>query len=320
MKIVFLGTPEFAVTSLDILVKNGYDVCGVVTVPDKPAGRGQQLQQSAIKKYAESHDLKVLQPVNLKDAAWLEELASLHADLFVVVAFRMLPEAVWKMPPMGAFNLHASLLPDYRGAAPINWAIMNGEKETGVTTFFLKHEIDTGEIIFTEKVTIDESDTAGTLHDKLKETGAALVLKTVQAIENGSCPRINQKSLITGKDKLHAAPKLSKQLCRINWNRPVEDIYNFIRGLSPHPAAWTELSVSESLTIQVKIFNSKKDHNTAVAKPGAIITDKKTFLKVNALDGSIDITELQAAGKNKMPVKDFLNGYKSNEEWNFRVN
>ncbi len=315
MKIIFLGTPEFAVSSLDILIKNGYDVCGVVTAPDKPAGRGQQLQQSAVKKYAESHQLKVLQPVNLKDAAWVQELASLNADLFIVVAFRMLPEAVWQMPPFGTFNLHASLLPDYRGAAPINWAIINGEKETGVTTFFLKHEIDTGEIIFNEKVVIEESDTAGTLHDKLKETGAALVLKTVQAIENGNCPRVSQDALISSEKKLNTAPKLNKQLCRIDWNKPVNNIYNLIRGLSPYPSAWTELKTSEEAIIPLKIFSSKKDGNSPVAKPGTIITDKKTLLKVNTLDGSIEITKLQPAGKNKMNIKDFLNGYKANEEW-----
>ena len=299
MKIVFLGTPEFAVSSLDILVTNGYDICGVVTAPDKPAGRGQQLQQSAVKKYAESHNLKFLQPVNLKDAAWLEELRSLNADLFIVVAFRMLPEAVWQMPPFGTFNLHASLLPDYRGAAPINWAIINGEKETGVTTFFLKLEIDTGEIIYSERLAIEESDSAGTLHDKLKDAGAALVLKTVEAIEDGICPRISQNDLIKPNQKLRTAPKLNKQLCRIDWNKPIDDIYNLIRGLSPYPAAWTEIKVSEGSLLPVKIFNSKKDYNSPHRKPGTISTNNKTFLKVNALNGGIDITQLQPAGKNK---------------------
>jgi len=320
MRIVFLGTPEFAVSSLDILVTNGYDICGVVTVPDKPAGRGQQVQQSAVKKYAESKGLKVLQPSNLKDAAWLEELRSLHADLFIVVAFRMLPEAVWQMPPFGTFNLHASLLPDYRGAAPINWAIMNGEKETGVTTFFLQHEIDTGAIIYNEKVKIEETDTAGRLHDKLKETGAALVLKTVQTIESGSCPRTPQETIagaqIVGAQR-HTAPKLNKQLCRINWHKYADEVYNLIRGLSPYPAAWSEIKTSETTTISVKIFTSSKDHISPLGKAGRIFTDRKTFLKVHVPDGCIDILELQPAGKNKMSIKDFLNGYKPEEDWIF---
>lgn len=314
MKIVFLGTPEFAVGSLDLLVQNGYDICGVVTAPDKPAGRGQQLQQSAVKQYAVSKNLKVLQPNNLKDAAWLEELRELNADLFIVVAFRMLPEAVWQMPPFGTFNLHASLLPDYRGAAPINWAIINGEKETGVTTFFLKQEIDTGAIIYNEKITIAETDTAGTLHDKLKDMGAALVLKTVKAIESGISPAVSQESLIHNRTTLHTAPKLSKQLCRINWNQPASSIYNFIRGLSPYPAAWTELHSGDGKVIPIKLFSTSKDLNAAGAEPGTLITDNKTFLNVATADGCLSVLELQPAGKSKMKIKDFLNGFKIAKE------
>jgi methionyl-tRNA formyltransferase len=305
-----MGTPEFAVDALDILFRNNYNIVGVITVPDKPAGRGLEVQQSDVKKYALSKGLRVLQPEKLKDEGFLNELRSLHADLQIVVAFRMLPEAVWQMPPLGTFNLHASLLPQYRGAAPINRAVMNGEKETGVTTFFLRHEIDTGSILFRETVPIGENDSAGELHDKLKEVGAGLVLKTVRAIESHEAVPLPQEKFMAPGELLKNAPKIFKDDCRINWNAPVDVIHNFIRGLSPYPAAFTQFTNAEGKNIQVKIFRAEKQPYSHHEGPGRIFTDGKALLKISAADGYLRIADLQLAGKKRMPVEEFLRGFR----------
>lgn len=312
MKIVFMGTPDFAVASLDILVKNGYDIAGVITAPDKPAGRGQQVQQSAVKKYAVEKGLKVLQPEKLKDPAFLEELRSLGADLQIVVAFRMLPEAVWSMPRLGTFNLHGSLLPRYRGAAPINWAVINGEKETGVTTFFLKHEIDTGDVIFREKVSIGEDETAGELHDKLMIIGAELVLKTVRAIESGSYQLTDQAQL---DDTVKHAPKIFKDDCRIDWSKTVNEIHDHVRGLSPYPAAWTEIQSPTGQVQSLKIFRTVKEQSTHAQQPGTLLSDGKKDIKIASPDGYIHVTDLQLAGKKRMGAEEFLRGCKLGDGW-----
>lgn len=297
-----MGTPDFAVASLDILVQHGYDIAGVITAPDKPAGRGLQLQESAVKKYAAAKGLKVLQPEKLRNPAFLEELKALQADLQVVVAFRMLPEAVWNMPPMGTINVHASLLPDYRGAAPINWAIINGEKTTGVTTFKLQHEIDTGNILLSREVPIGEDETAGELHDELMHTGAALLLETVQGIVAGTIRERPQPPVLgTGKH----APKIFKEDCRVNWEQPVDAIYNKVRGLSPYPTAWTQLQGK-----QLKIFRAGKEHATPPVAPGEPLTDHKTYLKIAAADGYLSLYEIQLEGKKRMDVATFLRGYR----------
>lgn len=310
MRIVFMGTPEFAVASLDILIKNDYNVVGVVTVPDKPAGRGQQIQQSAIKKYAVEHNLNLLQPEKLKDENFIAELKSLKADVQLVVAFRMLPEVVWHMPKMGTYNLHASLLPKYRGAAPINWAIINGEKESGVTTFKLKHQIDTGNILFQEKVKIEPTTTAGELHDKLMLVGAELILKTISEIE---------RSFVSGKeldflpqdDQLAChAPKIFKEDCQIDWTKPGNEINNFIRGLSPYPTAFTQLKNGEDQIQLVKIFNSKFEIFPPNHPNGLLLTDNKTYLKVFCEDGLIEVQEIQLQGKKKIGISEFLRGFK----------
>ena len=308
LRIVFMGTPAFAVESLKALVENNYNVVGVITAPDKPAGRGYKFQPSAVKEYALSAGLPVLQPENLKNEIFLNELRRLEADIQVVVAFRMLPEAVWTMPPLGTFNLHASLLPQYRGAAPINWAIINGEKETGVTTFFLKHEIDTGEIIFQEKTPIGEDDNAETVHDTLMLLGSRLVLKTVDAVIDGTIRPQPQSNYIENEKELKPAPKIYKETCRINWNRPVQEIHNFVRGLSPYPAAWTEFEVSGE-KMNFRIFATRANRETHQLQPGEIITDNKTTLRVAAQDGLIDILDIQLSGKKRMKTGDFLNGF-----------
>ncbi len=296
-----MGTPEFAVASLDVLVKNGYNIVGVITSPDKPAGRGMEMQESAVKKYAVKNGLKVLQPVKLKEENFITELRSLNADLQIVVAFRMLPEIVWSMPKMGTFNLHASLLPRYRGAAPINWAIINGEKETGVTTFFLQHEIDTGKIILQHKVAISENETAGELHDVLMNVGAELVLKTVQQIESGNVT-VNEQA---ANNDLKAAPKIFKEDCKINFSQPAQSVLNFIHGLSPYPAAFTLL--------QGKIFKIYRGE-TVIQKhtipAGEYQTDGKTFLHFAAPDGFVSVKEVQIEGKRKMTVEEFLKGFR----------
>ncbi len=305
MRIVFMGTPEFAVSSLEILIKNHYNIIGVVTVPDKPAGRGQQLQESAVKKFAVANGIKVLQPLKLKDPAFIAELKSLNADLQIVVAFRMLPEEVWNMPKLGTYNLHGSLLPKYRGAAPINWAIINGETESGVTTFKLKHEIDTGSTLFQQKVSITEFTTAGDLHDDLMKVGASLILKTVKAIESGTVDlKIQDDS-----QAIHA-PKLFKDTCKINWTKTPKEIYNLIRGLSPYPTAFTEFKDAQGNIMLLKIFSSLKEESTHLHTNGLVITDNKTYVNVACKGGYISIKELQLQGKKKMSTEEFLRGYK----------
>jgi len=300
-----MGTPDFAVPSLEILIKNHYHVVGVVTVPDKPAGRGQQLQESAVKKFAVENGIKVLQPAKLKDPDFLSELKNLHADLQIVVAFRMLPEEVWNMPHLGTYNLHGSLLPKYRGAAPINWAIINGETESGVTTFKLKHEIDTGNILFQQKVPIHETTTAGELHDELMKEGASLILKTVRAIENASAELKPQDDTLA----IHA-PKIFKEDCRIKWDRSPAVIYNFIRGLSPYPGAFTEFKDEKGNTISLKIFSANKESSSHLHNSGELLTDNRSYLNIACKGGYISVKELQLQGKKKMSAAEFLRGFK----------
>jgi methionyl-tRNA formyltransferase len=313
--IVFLGTPEFAVDSLDILVQNGYHISAVVTAPDQPAGRGQQLQSSPVKNYATSHGIRVFQPEKLKDPAFIEELALLNPDLFIVVAFRMLPEIVWKMPVLGTFNLHASLLPQYRGAAPINHAIINGETETGLTTFFLKQEIDTGEIIYQERMAIGPDETAGELHDRMKIAGANLVLKTVEAIFKGNINTIDQQRFYGTDIVLKPAPKIFREFCKIDWTSDTISVYNKIRGLSPYPAAFTELISQEGERYPIKIFRTAKSFPDSHYDAAKIITDGRLRLSIATSDGLIEVLELQQAGKKKLFIHDFLRGFKLNSDW-----
>jgi methionyl-tRNA formyltransferase len=305
LRIVFMGTPEFAVPSLDALVNAGYEVVGVVTAPDKPAGRGLKLNESAVKQYAASKGLNILQPEKLKNPEFINQLSTLAPDLQVVVAFRMLPEVVWNLPPMGTINLHASLLPQYRGAAPINWAIINGEKETGITTFKLQHEIDTGNILMQETVLIDENETAGELHDKMKLIGAGLVVKTVNGLADGSMHDIPQSSIVANPSMIRHAPKIFTETARINWNKNVDEVFNLIRGLSPYPAAFTSLSGK-----MLKVYNASKETSNVAASPGTVETDKKSFLKFACLNGYIKVEELQLEGKKRMAVAEFLKGYR----------
>lgn len=300
LRIVFMGTPEFAVPSLEILLEHGYNVVGVVTAPDKPQGRGQKIEMSPVKAAAVKHNLNVLQPANLKSPEFLDTLRSLQANLQIVVAFRMLPEVVWSMPELGTFNLHGSLLPQYRGAAPIHWAVMNGEKETGVTTFFLKHEIDTGSIIYQDHEPITYEDTVGSVYERLMIRGAALVLKTVEAIGRGDAPAMPQQET----QALKHAPKIFRETCEINWDRSSEEIRNFIRGLNPFPVAWTTLRGKTYKILRARVELG----GTGV--PGTIDTDEKSFLKVRTRDGWIVIEELQPEGKRKMNVADFFRGNK----------
>jgi methionyl-tRNA formyltransferase len=306
-RIVFMGTPEFAVASLDALIKAGYNIVCVVTAPDKPAGRGMKMQQSEVKKYAVKNQLKVLQPEKLKDPAFLEELKSLQADLQIVVAFRMLPEVVWNMPPKGTINLHGSLLPQYRGAAPINWAVINGEKETGVTTFKLKHEIDTGDILLQESFPVGENETAGEVHDKMKEIGAQLLVRTVQGLVDSSLNETPQTTLSDGdrQTTLKHAPKIFTQTCKIDWAKPADEIHNLIRGLSPFPGAFTELGDK-----MMKIFRSEKELIIPTSRPGRWESDKNTFLKFACKDGYILLKDVQLEGKKRMPIEEFLRGYR----------
>ena len=306
LRIVFMGTPDFAVLSLDILVQHNYKIVGVITAPDKPAGRGQQLHQSAVKKYAVEKNLAVLQPEKLKNADFINELKALEPNLFIVVAFRMLPELVWQMPEYGTFNLHASLLPQYRGAAPINWAVINGEKETGVTTFFLQQEIDTGNIILQEKINIEDEDNAGSVHDKLMDIGSQLVLKTVQKIEENSVTEQPQE-LTTSKH----APKIYKETCLIDWNKPVLEIHNLIRGLSPYPTAFTHLDGKVLKIYKSEVILRQAQDDSALAQNDkAYLTDNKTYLSFKCADGYLDILELQLEGKKRMKVDEFLRGHK----------
>lgn len=301
LRIVFMGTPEFAVPMLDILLQSKHEVVGVITAPDKPAGRGMQIVESDVKKFAKVKSLHILQPEKLKNEAFLAELKSLHADLFVVVAFRMLPEVVWSMPPLGTINLHASLLPQYRGAAPINWAMINGEKETGVTTFFIQQEIDTGKIIFQEKIAIREEENVGELYVELMQLGAKVLRKTVDAIAEGNYPQIPQDHIT----EIKHAPKIFKETCRIDWSKPAAYNYNFIRGLSPYPAAFTLLNGKV-----LKIFKAGKLVDAESNTTGnEYDTDGKTFLRFKCSEGVIDVKECQLEGKKKMSVEEFLRGY-----------
>lgn len=305
LRVIFMGTPGFAVPSLDLLVKDGCNIVAVITVPDKPGGRGLKLQQSAVKKYAAAKGLHILQPEKLKNPEFLKELKSLNADLQVVVAFRMLPEIVWNMPPMGTVNLHGSLLPQYRGAAPINWAIINGEKETGVTTFKLKHEIDTGDILLQERFPISETDNAGDVHDKMKDIGARLLVRTVKGLAEGSLKERPQvSSLNFDSSAFKHAPKIFTETCNIDWTRSVEEIYDQIRGLSPYPAAFTFLNNKK-----LKIFKAEKVHTASQAQTGSFETDHKTYLHFTCSNGYIAILELQLEGKTKMDIDAFLRGY-----------
>lgn len=314
LRIVYMGTPEFAVESLKRLVEGGYNIVGVITMPDKPMGRhGSVLQPSPVKQYAVSQGLKVLQPEKLKNEEFVAELRSLNADLQIVVAFRMLPEVVWNMPRLGTFNLHASLLPQYRGAAPINWAVINGDTETGITTFFLKHEIDTGEIIDQVRVPIADTDNVEVVYERLMRLGGDLVLKTVDAILEGSVKTIPQEELAQ-VGELRPAPKIFKETCRIDWAIGVKRIYDFVRGLSPYPAAWTELYQEGTDPVMLKIFETEKlfcEHSLA---PGTIVTDCKTYFKIASSDGYVNVLSLQLAGKKRMEINDFLRGYRHTEK------
>ncbi len=303
MKIIFMGTPDFAVPSLDILMKNGFEVVAVITATDKLGGRGgKQLLQSAVKQYAVANNLPVLQPEKLKNPEFIDILRGYNADLFVVVAFRMLPEIVWTMPPLGTINVHGSLLPKYRGAAPINWAVINGEKETGVTTFFLKHQIDTGDVIFRESMPIGEDENVGEIHDKMMTLGANTLLKTVQAIKNQSV--ISQPQ--SGEAATHA-PKIFNETCQIDFSKTVAEVHNFVRGLSPYPTAWTFLD-----DLKLKVFKTSKEIGAPQYNVGKILSDGKSFLKITCADGYIHLLDIQLAGRKRMLVRDFLNGYEKN--------
>ena len=307
MRLVYFGTPEFAASQLEAIVQAGFEVAAVVTMPDKPAGRGKKIQFSDVKKTALEHGLPLLQPEKLKDPDFLNTLRSYQADLFVVVAFRMLPEVVWNMPPKGTFNLHASLLPQYRGAAPINHAIINGETETGLTTFFLNEEIDKGQIILQEKVAIRPDETAGELHDELMHLGNHLVVETLRKIENNDIQTVTQEEMAAGAH-LKDAPKIFKDFCTIRWDRDCQSIYNHIRGLSPYPAAHTTLVPQEGTPIDLKVYHSKIELSDHTSPIGTVLTDGKTYLKVAALDGFVHLVTLQQAGKKAMDIAEFLRG------------
>jgi methionyl-tRNA formyltransferase len=304
-RIIFMGTPDFAVASLDALVQAGMDIAAVVTAPDKPAGRGMKLTESAVKKYAVEKSLPVLQPVKLKDPVFIEQLKQLNADLQIVVAFRMLPEMVWNMPPMGTINLHGSLLPQYRGAAPIHWAVINGEKETGVTTFKLKHEIDTGNILLQKSFPIGEEETTGEVHDRMKIIGAGLLVQTVKGLADGTLQETDQSAFINDPSLLKHAPKLFTETCRVDWEKDPAQIHNLIRGLSPFPGALAELDGK-----LLKIYRSGKEMVAHKYAPGKIFTDHKTYLKFSCADGYIHILDLQLEGKKRMLIEDFLRGYR----------
>lgn len=309
-----MGTPDFAVEALRQLVEGGYNVVGVITMPDKPAGRGHKLQYSPVKEYALEKNLPLLQPEKLKEEGFLQALRDWKADLQVVVAFRMLPEVVWNMPRLGTFNLHASLLPQYRGAAPINWAVINGDTETGITTFFLQHEIDTGEVIQQVRVPIADTDNVEVVHDKLMVLGGKLVVETVDAIIGGTVKPIPQEEMaVVGE--LRPAPKIFKETCRIDWSQPVKRVYDFIRGLSPHPAAWSELVSPQGEAVVVKIFESEKCHEPHQLLPGTIVTDGKSFLKVAVADGYVGIRALQLPGKKRLKTDELLRGFALTSEW-----
>ena len=320
IRIVFMGTPDFAVESLKELVENGYNVVGVITAPDKPSGRGQQISESAVKQYAAKQGLRILQPEKLKNPAFISELKSLKAHLQVVVAFRMLPEIVWAMPPMGTFNLHGSLLPQYRGAAPLNWAVINGETETGVTTFLLSHEIDTGKIMFQEKTPIAENDTVGDIHDRLMIVGAKLVLRTIDALANGEVDAIDQDQLIENPTLIKHAPKIFKEDCRIDWTKDTESVRNLIRGLSPYPAAWTELVNPEKQEVlSAKIYSVIRDNSSLPAAPGTLQSDGRKYLRIACPDGWLSITDIQLSGKKRMKIDELLRGFHDLDKWQVKI-
>ena len=317
LRIVFMGTPDFAVASLNELVTNGYNVVGVITAPDRPAGRGKKLVEPAVKKYAFENNLKILQPEKLKNAQFLAELQAMQADLQVIVAFRMLPEVVWDMPRLGTFNLHASLLPQYRGAAPINWAIINGETKTGVTTFLIDQKIDTGNILYSEETEIGEKETVGDVHDRLMKIGAKLVTKTVDALAAGNVTPVAQSQLMQ-EAGIKNAPKIFKEDCKIDWSLDCESVRNLIRGLSPYPAAWTQLEhLNEGVIQSAKIYSANRADGAAT-KPGTIKSDGKTYLKVACKNGWLEITDLQIAGKKRLNVENFLRGFPFINDYMFK--
>lgn len=316
MKIVFLGTPAFAVPSLEILIKNGYEIAAVVTAPGKKAGRGLKIKEPAVKEAADKAGIKTLQPEKLNDPEFLSELKSVNADLFIVVAFRMLPTSVWQMPPLGTFNLHSSLLPQYRGAAPINRAIMNGETKTGVTTFFLKHEIDTGNILLQEEVSIGNDETAGELHDRLMHTGAELVLKTVRAIEKGDIRPKSQEAFLSATAELQTAPKIFSDDCKIDWNKPAAQVHNQIRGLSPYPGAFTVLTDEQQNRMILKIYRSARTDKAVELPPGSILISNKQ-LYLSCSDYLLEITELQQEGKKRNPASEFIKGFRPDKGWHW---
>ena len=307
IRIAYFGTPEFAASQLEAILKAGYEVAVVVTMPDKPAGRGRKIQYSDVKKTALEHNLPLLQPEKLKDPMFLEQLASFQANLFIVVAFRMLPAVVWQMPELGTFNLHASLLPQYRGAAPINFAIINGETETGLTTFFLNEEIDMGAVIMREQVAIRPDETAGELHDELMTLGNQVVVETIKKIEKGVVCALPQDEMAEGQP-LRPAPKISKEFCNVDWSQDCQTVYNHIRGLSPYPAAHTSILSENGEVIELKIFSSVIEHCLPEVPIGSVVTDNKKYLKIALKDGFIHLTQVQQAGKKAMPIADFLRG------------
>lgn len=316
LRIVYMGTPDFAVEPLRRLVEGGYNIVGIITMPDKPAGRGHKIQYSPVKEYALEKNLPLLQPEKLKEEAFVQALRDWKADLQIVVAFRMLPEVVWNMPRLGTFNLHASLLPQYRGAAPINWAVINGDTETGITTFFLKHEIDTGEVIQQVAVPIADTDNVEVVHDKLMLLGGKLVVETVDAILEGTITPIPQEEMaVVGE--LRPAPKIFKETCRIDWNQPVKRVYDFIRGLSPYPAAWSELVNPQGEAVVVKVFESEKLTESHSFVPGTIVTDGKSYLKVAVTDGFVAIRALQLPGKKRLATAELLRGFHLTNEFKF---
>jgi methionyl-tRNA formyltransferase len=308
-RIVFFGTPEFAVGSLEIIANNDFHVVAVVTAPDKPAGRGLKLKSSPVKEFAIQHNIPVLQPVNLKEPIFHAQLQAFAPDLQVVVAFRMLPKEVWDLPPMGTFNLHASLLPEYRGAAPINWVLINGEKESGVTTFFLEETIDTGNILFSERISISVDETAGELHDRLKTTGAGLVLKTIRSIVSGNHAATSQKGMTDPSVRLKVAPKIRREDCMIDWGRDVVSIHNLIRGLSPHPGAFCEIKDVKQNALFIKIFRAEPEVTETMLEPGTVVITGKTQMKIAARNGFILLKEIQMTGHKVMAIADFLNGF-----------
>ena len=304
-----MGTPDFAVPSLEAIMRAGYTIVGVITAPDRPSGRGRKLNFSPVKTFAVNHNLPLFQPTNLRDSEFVSEINNLKPDLQIVVAFRMLPEVIWSIPRMGTFNLHASLLPQYRGAAPINHAIINGESVTGLTTFFIDEKIDTGKVLDQMRIEISNDDTFGDLHDKMMHEGANLILTTIQKIVESNIEAIDQSNMTEASGELMKAPKLSKEFCRINWDEEVETIYNFIRGLSPYPAAYSFLVNDSGDHLSIKVFKAEKISETHSGKTGQVVSDNKSYLKVAARDGFINITEMQAMGKRRMSIREFLNGF-----------